>query len=367
MLTGIELKNYRGHAHTVVPLTRFTLVVGDNAVGKTSVLESVNVVTSAIHGAKNSAQKPLDWDLLQRSGATEDTELTLRGDDGAPWDFHMILPLPRSVAKPWRYRASGGGGASEGEGNDFARRDVDPSLPAQYWTRVPLLLRFDARRAATPSYSEDAIPTLSDDGYGLATVLKELKANDDVLFGQLVKAARSVIPSLQELRFQRVVDRREVSRVMQIDGQRVTVPEETKVVVDEILLRFSGTDWLPARAASEGTLLTLAILAMVHTQSAPRVVLLDDIDRGLHPRAQGELVAVLRRVLDYLPDLQFLATSHSPYIVDSFEPESVVVLGRPDGDAVVARPLSEHPDARLRAALTTGEFLTASGSGWYWP
>lgn len=366
MLTRIELKNFRGHVHTTVPLTRFTLLVGDNAVGKTSVLESVSLVSGAVADARRGAQDATDWSLMQRSGATDDTELALCGDDEAVWSFHLVVPAPRRSRDSWVYTASSGDKTTTGDRPGLSRAESDPMMPAHYWAQPPRLHRFDARRIAAPSHSDETVPTLGVDGYGLATVLKELKANDDRRFHDVVTAATTVVPSLRELKFRRVAETLEVPRIVQIDGQRVTVPEATRVVSDELLVRFADTDWLPARVASEGTLLTLAILALAHAQAAPRVVLLDDIDRGLHPRAQGELVSVLRHVLDNLPLLQCIATSHSPYIVDSFEPDAVVVLGRPGGGPVVARRLSEHPDERLRAALTTGEFLTASGPGWYW-
>jgi predicted ATP-binding protein involved in virulence len=94
-------------------------------------------------------------------------------------------------------------------------------------------------------------------------------------------------------------------------------------------------------------------------------VLLDDIERALHPRAQRQLVENLRALVDGTPGLQIIATSHSPYLVDAFRPEEVVVLGlRKDGTAA-ARRLSDHPDAkRAMEVLSTGEFLAAEQEDW---
>lgn len=153
---------------------------------------------------------------------------------------------------------------------------------------------------------------------------------------------------------------------MVVNGQPIAVPEQVTVICDKLLLKFTGTDWLPAHAASEGTLLTLGVLTRLYEPNAPRVLLLDDIDRALHPRAQGEFIARLRQALESLPGTQIIATAHSPYLADHFEPDAVVVLGRPGDGPVVARRLSDHPDHKLREAMTTGEFLTASGPGWFW-
>ncbi len=41
MLTSIRLQDFKGHRDTLVPLGRFTLLVGPNGSGKTSVLDAL--------------------------------------------------------------------------------------------------------------------------------------------------------------------------------------------------------------------------------------------------------------------------------------------------------------------------------------
>jgi hypothetical protein len=41
---------------------------------------------------------------------------------------------------------------------------------------------------------------------------------------------------------------------------------------------------VPAHAASEGTLITLALLTALCSPNRPRILLLDDIDQSLHPQ-----------------------------------------------------------------------------------
>lgn len=369
MLTAIELKNYRGHADTRVPLAGFTLLVGDNAVGKTSVLEAVSAVGRA-----------LTWDselffrggtapeFLRRHGAIGATEVTLRWS--GPIESSLAFRLPATTQG---FSASaivfGGAAAPVVEAwRNLSLMEADAHAPPLLASLLPApsILRLEPRRLAEPSTSEEVVPVLAQNGDGLATVLKHLKATDDARYKSLEAAACAVVPSLVALNFRRVQRSIQRSRVMTVDGQQVTVPEQVNLIADELLLKFTDTDWLPAHAASEGTLLTLGVLTRLYEPAAPRVLLLDDIDRALHPRAQGEFIARLRAALDQLPGTQIIATAHSPYLADHFEPEAVVVLGRPDGGPVVARRLSEHPDHRLRDAMTTGEFLTASGSGWFW-
>ncbi len=88
-------------------------------------------------------------------------------------------------------------------------------------------------------------------------------------------------------------------------------------------------------------------------------------DRGLHPKAQRDLVVQLRKLLERDPELQIIATSHSPYLVDHLEPQEVrlsTVL--PDGTIRFAA-LTDHPDfERWKEAMRPGEFWSTVGEQW---
>jgi predicted ATPase len=94
-------------------------------------------------------------------------------------------------------------------------------------------------------------------------------------------------------------------------------------------------------------------------------LLLDDIDKALHPRAQHELVEQLRKVLEMDPELQIIATSHSPYLLDHFKAEDVLVTAlRPDGSTACA-PLTAHPDFnRWKGTTQPGELWSFLGDDW---
>jgi predicted ATP-dependent endonuclease of OLD family len=93
--------------------------------------------------------------------------------------------------------------------------------------------------------------------------------------------------------------------------------------------------------------------------------LLDDIDKALHPRAQGELVVQLRKVLEMDPDLQIIATSHSPYLLDHFDLHEVLVTALRDDGSTACASLEEHPDfARWKTTTKAGELWSFVGEDW---
>ncbi len=66
-----------------------------------------------------------------------------------------------------------------------------------------------------------------------------------------------------------------------------------------------------------------------------------------------------------MPELQIVATTHSPYILDGVDPSDVrVFFPRPDG-SIVTKKLSDHPDAeRMKDILGSGEFWSAESEAW---
>ena len=126
----------------------------------------------------------------------------------------------------------------------------------------------------------------------------------------------------------------------------------------------------PSSKASPTTLLTVGLLTSTmvystrHADGGPLLFLIDDLERGLHPRAMGELVAQLRRLTE-TAGVQILATSHSPYLLDALKPEEVRLTGFLDDGGATIRALAEHPDfERWKDEMTPGEMWSLVGEDW---
>jgi predicted ATPase len=104
-----------------------------------------------------------------------------------------------------------------------------------------------------------------------------------------------------------------------------------------------GAAGVNADAVGEGTLLALGLLTVIQGPRRAELVLLDDVELALHPAAQEQLVGVLRKLQKDDPELQIVATSHSPFILNFVDPAEVRItaLG-PDG-AAVCEELVHHP------------------------
>ena len=69
----------------------------------------------------------------------------------------------------------------------------------------------------------------------------------------------------------------------------------------------------------------------------PAIVMVDEVDLHLHPRWQRQIV---ERLTKYFPNTQFIATAHSPLMVQSTLDANLVVLRQNDGQVEI----ENHPD-----------------------
>jgi hypothetical protein len=199
----------------------------------------------------------------------------------------------------------------------------------------------------------------------LATVLAALKLNRPDLFDEFEHCVRQIIPSVLRIRFDREeIVRSEIER-LEVSGVFVPHAVRRRVIADCLLIDSDSGDGIPASLASEGTLLTLGLLAVIFGESRPNLLLLDDCELCLHPMAQKRLIFVLRQLLSEFPTLQIIATSHSPVLLDWLEPAEVRLMTTDaDGYGIIGR-LEDHPDFdRWKDEMSPGELWSVFGEQW---
>lgn len=334
MLKSIRLQNFKAHSDTFVSFKdRLTVLVGPNGSGKTSVMEAIRLMSQL--GTNRSA-----WvfsgrwqpQAFRRWGSKD--EIAVQGlysnnGDSKPLEFR--LDSDKGII---RYSV---------DGSSFTVSLSDPSPFDHPWAKAcgrASLFKLNASEIAKPVDSAERGQSVDQTGANTAAVLTTLKLGDDEKFSRIEESMRRIIPSLKRVRIR--------SLPYSKSGQ--------EALANKIYFDFNGASNIPADHASEGTLIVLAMLTIVFSPSPPDIILLDDFDQSLHPTAQLELVQLLKNLLDEFKDLQIIATTHSPYILDELEIDQIQCFAlRPDG-TVATKALSEHPDAqRTQGALLSGE------------
>ena len=92
---------------------------------------------------------------------------------------------------------------------------------------------------------------------------------------------------------------------------------------------------------SDGSLrfLALATLLIQPAHLRPSVILLDEPELGLHPRAITMLCSLVQSVS---VETQVVLATQSPFVVDHFDPEDVIVVDRVNGASVFQRPSADR-------------------------
>ena len=85
----------------------------------------------------------------------------------------------------------------------------------------------------------------------------------------------------------------------------------------------------------------------------PAVVLVDEIDLHLHPRWQRTLLQFLS---DQFPNTQFIATAHSPLVVQAADNANVVLLRREGDHVVIENDVERIKNWRVDQILTSELF-----------
>lgn len=229
------------------------------------------------------------------------------------------------------------------------------------------LLKLSAENLAEASYSQELQPAIDDKGGALATVLATLKNSDESRFQEIVRLTREIVPQLQSIGIRRAKVPVSETRFISVDGKEIPWDETREMIGEELIFTIAGVQDIPASAVTEGTLLALGLITVLSGPDRPDLILLDDIEQGLHPRAQRRLVDVIKRIQD-LPgneELQIVFTTHSPYVVDEMDPKDVWVLAMDDEGVTVAKRLSDHSEVKEdEGILTTGELWSALGEDW---
>jgi predicted ATP-binding protein involved in virulence len=326
-ISTLKSKNFRCFADDKFSFgSRFNLIIGDNATGKTTLLDALAVgVGSLFLGIPN----PATARSIQRDEAT--LAFYQHGD---VWTAEPQYPIRvtctgdvadrtgtwsrgvnRRVGRKTRYEAAWIRGVA-GQLTERVRRGEPVVLPVvSYYGTGRLWMQLRQREVGTLRPDTrfmgylDCLNPASDVKRLLAWFkTHELAALQRGSPSLTLEAARRAVLSC-------VVD----ARAVVFDIAR-----------DELVVRFDGRA-LPLRYLSDGYRNVVAMVADIAVRCAtlnpqlgenaprdtPGVVLIDELDLHLHPRWQRRVVDDLIRVF---PNVQFFGTTHSPFIIQSLRP-----------------------------------------------
>jgi ABC-type transport system involved in cytochrome c biogenesis ATPase subunit len=328
-----RFQNYRSLRDTTIELEPLTVLVGRNGAGKSNILDGLfraslltrrkpEVVFSGRHAAER---------VVGRWAPHEGFSIAVVGSKDWDFEYHHGTPSEPVARKP--FVAHMGGAANRLLYSLLFTPLGDAFGGATY-------LRLDASRLCEPTSSMQEEPFLRHDGLFLPSVLAHVAQTDRKRLDEIIDRVKVLVPQVEDLR---------------MPWDKLDNPEGT-VMGNALEVKMRGVGWTPADQLSEGTLLALGLLTLLTRPSPPRILLLDDVDRGLHPSAQRELIGQLCGFAN--ARTKIVCTSHSPYVLDPLPITAVrVVLADPQSGATSIVRLDSHPEwPKWSSTMTPADF-----------
>ncbi len=354
MIRRLRLENYRSHGSTELGLEPLSLLVGPAGAGKSNLLKALVFL-------QNSVQRPLT-ELLPPASPWDFRNVRSRwADETAPMGFVVELSIGEYVARYVLRFAEAPAGVYVLE-ETLARRVGDRDWQWVFqrrWNEKPEIGEFGTFTANDPTvlnriwhgtkpgdaregirFARDVAKSLWKTGYyhletswlrepgddrdqdrigyrgeGLPGFLARLQREEPQSHAEILQAMRELLPTLDQIIVNRIGPDRQ--------GMAMTFRDQR--------------GYVNAPDLSDGTMLTLGLLAITKSKQLPRLLCIEELETGLHPARLRWLfdrfLEIAHPTMRGADPVQIVLTSHSPYLVNLFQdmPHAVTVVEHKDG------------------------------------
>ena len=421
MLKQITITHFKSYRHGVLPLAPLTVLIGANASGKSNAIEAMRLLSWLAQGHKLSTIKSgiQDSDQVVRGriadlghhgapsfgfGCSTDLpewnrlsiELSLRNDElhvsgesltgwGSPVPLYELVQassgLSSDVAVAYNNFAQGGkkpritcsdqfaiftqldSEASFQARNKRSRRLI-PLTVRRYQTWLERILFLDPEPAKMRDYSFKTERQLQGNGANLSSVLYDLWYSeiDGLLHSEIDEIPDGKADGKYPFReailgFIRSLPEQDIETLAFLDGPRGEVMVQLVETFGDTPRAYDAT------LLSDGTLRVLAIASAMLSAPEESMVVIEEIDNGVHPSRAHHLMEQIQRVA-VQRSLRVLLTTHNPALLDALPdraiPDVVFCYRSPDdGSSRMQRlqDLVEYPELIAQGSL--GELLSA--------
>lgn len=353
MIEYLELKNWKSFADSKIYIEQLTFLIGTNASGKSNVLDALGFLSQlasgqAVSDCANAVRGGGDW--IIRNGNSSFSLSVKVHDDEAACDYYYSVTI---VRKGDKYEVC----QEELERNGRSARIVLFSTSDSPDSNEQLLLvgtAYTARKGRRRKIE------LFREKLGLAQLEHQIlqkDVNEGVKFvAEKLKHIFTLDPMPQNMRNYTSLSselKRDASNIAGViagmdEGDRNALQEqiakyvrplperdiksvwsETVGLFGKDAMLYCTEEWtnkmdmtLDARGMSDGTLRFIAIVTALLTLPKGTLLLIEEVDNGLHPSRANELVKALKQI-GQKRGVDVLCTTHNPVLIDELGVEMI--------------------------------------------
>ena len=380
MITQFQVANYKALRDVTLDLTPIHVLIGPNSSGKSTILEAFAILSYSVKAPiANFWPSGTDLKKLRRDSAQPITlgcRLVKNGFCGK-YSFKIELDEASNHGHPftiseesfnsqdgnhWRSTRNERNqtllyAAVTTNNSQIIPKELSVSINSalgnvtiQRWN--PCFLRMPVILSGENRFKLDRF------GFGLAQCLDDLLGTDRSQFDKLEKEFLDMFPEFSGIQLVS-----ETAYQWPASSSGNPLPNAiTGISGKGIHFKLANGKTIPAADVSDGTLIVLGYLTLLHLPNPPRVMLVEEPENGIHPQRIKEIIKLLRKLIQNHPETQILMTTHSPYLLDEFSPEEVTICSKTDDCAVSVTLLSKVPSVKKQLdVFSLGEIWTAEG------
>ncbi len=325
----LGLFNFRKYADSIFQFhPHFTVIIGDNASGKTSILEALSIMLGTYHLRSNvgSSRTGIQKEEVRLEIYDKFDQVTIEAQSPSLiWAIGELHGIPLTWERNFGDRGKNAKEIINAGIRDIAlaRKGEDVTLPVfQYygtgrlWDRhreVPI----DKPESRLAGYRNCFDP--KSDHHLFKKWFKQLE------FSALQKQKHiGALEAVRTAAMRCVPGAKNFYYDVSHDALMIVLEKEGHCLFDNLSDGYRNMVAMVADIAHRAARLNPHLEERAALES-PGVVLIDEIDLHLHPKWQRRIVGDLQHAF---PEIQFIVTTHSPFILQSLKPGEVIDLNR---------------------------------------
>jgi predicted ATPase len=363
MITTLILENWKSYENSVLQVDPLTVVIGTNASGKSNALDAFVMLNRVANGAMLTAALQGDGALTPIRGGVEwaarrpestfELGVTCRADELTEYEYRLNCAIQDNRCDVMseqltrtKFRLGKGGKKSIAGTIKLFRTDAcaidSPTIVARLYNEKQGTPRQLGRSHAVlfQLMGQKLRQEIQDGVDVVLTSLREVFILDPIpshmrgyspLSDRLDSDAKNIAGVIAALLDQKQVEiesalTKYASKLPERDIQRVYAETVGKFKSDAML--YCEENWsdtnvaytVDARGMSDGTLRFLAILTALLTRPRGSLLVIEEVDNGLHPSRASMLLDMLRSVGEER-GVDVVATTHNPALLDAMGTE----------------------------------------------